>query len=568
MGDSTYLERAQALGSALSSAPWKSLSVLAAILLALSFLWVWTFAAKKWYWKLTPLLLGQAASLALSLQIGSWLVSYPLLFVLPSLLIGWVWYLFSDYSTPDRESKTRVRYRTNKGTKYFDISSHMAIFGSTGSGKTESGFVPILRHICKWKLPAFIFDYKEGELLEKFLPFYNFYKKEHLKEKAEGKESKPLPELKIINLPKPNFSNHFNPFNAQYISTIEEVEAISQTFFDNLYPGAKEGDFFKMAGSAGFAGTIQRFKEDFPHYCDFPHIAAMCLLTDGYQLAEFIEKSDRARILAAPYLDGKGNSKQMASMKSSLTSAIKRVATPNIFMVLSKEDAKAEINKPGEEGILAVVNDPTMDSVYLPVYSLITRIVADKVSRRDREFTYLVLDEGSALKIDRFDRMLATLRTFKILVIWGLQDRVQGEIMYGDKMLRSIFNNLVTRFLGRAGDPETATFYTRLFESQEKEEKSFTSGDGRTSVSRRKVEKKKYTEYQFQKRKRGQFYVFDIDGKDYDLRMKQTPYQKETLPQLNFYSDAEIQSNFEKVLREVKELIEQECPPVEEESPY
>ena len=47
-----------------------------------------------------------------------------------------------------------------------NIKRGIAIFGSAGSGKTESGFVPILKHAGERNIPCLCYDYKNGEITE------------------------------------------------------------------------------------------------------------------------------------------------------------------------------------------------------------------------------------------------------------------------------------------------------------------------------------------------------------------------------------------------------------------
>ena len=532
------------------------------ILLVLSTSWFFIFVIHSTLTRILLLLLSQIGAVALSHYMGNvWLV-YPSVMLFPPLIVGLLLRLMPlNWST---ENETTVKFGSNKGNLYIDISKHVGIFGSTGSGKTESGFVPIIVHIFKYGLSSLVFDYKDWELWEKVLGLHE--KARQSRESNRGGKEKnqyPLPELKCLYFNDPNYSDHFNPISPRFIEKMEDVEALASEFFNNLYPGDSEGNFFKESGAAAFAGVIWYMKENEPEKCTFPHVCALMITASSEDLIKLITQSDIATVLAAPFVDARDNERQLASVKSSVSAAIKKVCTPSMFMVMSKDEIDLDINNPDHPTILGLINVPQYDAVYLPVIALTSRLVMNKISQRNRRPTVIIFDEGSALKFKNLDRVLATLRTFKVLIVWGLQDKVQGAIMYGELVLKAILTNLSVTFFGKANDPDTAMFYGRLFETKmvSQKSKTYRDADVTTSVSQR--EEKKYKDIEFRRRKPGQFFIIDSFGRDSNVRLDEVSYEPTPAEIKHQYSEVEITDNFHRIFAEVRELVADHSTSVE-----
>lgn len=80
--------------------------------------------------------------------------------------------LFSLEGKIDPIWSVRFPIKNSKDLIILNIKRGMAIFGSSGSGKTESGFVPIIKHTGDRNIPCLCYDYKDGELTEIALYFY------------------------------------------------------------------------------------------------------------------------------------------------------------------------------------------------------------------------------------------------------------------------------------------------------------------------------------------------------------------------------------------------------------
>jgi len=74
--------------------------------------------------------------------------------------------LLSDTGKIDPIWSVKFPIRNSSPLIMQNIKRGIAIFGSAGSGKTESGFVPILKHAGERNIPCLCYDYKNGEITE------------------------------------------------------------------------------------------------------------------------------------------------------------------------------------------------------------------------------------------------------------------------------------------------------------------------------------------------------------------------------------------------------------------
>ena len=76
----------------------------------------------------------------------------------------------------------------------------------------------------------------------------------------------------------------------------------------------------------------------------------------------------------------------------------------------------------------------------------------------------MLLEEASTLRLLNMHRIPATLRSYDIVSVYVLQDKIQNDMMYGEKASKAILSNLSYQFFGKVNDPDTARYYERFFE--------------------------------------------------------------------------------------------------------
>ena len=481
------------------------------------------------------------------------------LFIIP-LSFGGLIYLFGYEKPPNPIFDIAIR--TDKGTKYVrNFLRGISIFGSAGSGKTISLIFPILKHFSEQKFAGIIYDFKDGELTELAIPLF--------KEK-----------LKIIAIHNASISARVNPISPKLINDENDINEIVAVLMDNLINnGAGKGDdFFKDSGSSLLSAVILKFWLDHPSFCTLPHVISFILAVDfsvqeqnfnqslGEQainqfakLKAFLTDNDRVAIQGSAFILGLASERQTASVLSTLANALRKISSPKTFWVLSGNEIDFDINSDENRSVISVLNEPKNSKFLSPINASIIHSISKQMMVRNRQPSFLCLDEAPTIKLLNMAQIPATMRSFQVGVIYCAQDIVQGIVQYGRDGFKEILANLSTQFFGKSNDPDTSKFYESYFELVKEKTKSisekgdFLSG-GRTITTGEK-EVSKYRASRFQNLKVGEFAMLS-DGKNQIYHIQAEQITSEKILEKKEISNSMLNSNFTKIINEVKLLID------------
>jgi hypothetical protein len=427
-----------------------------------------------------------------------------------------------------------------------NVKRGIAIFGSAGSGKTESGFVPILKHAGERNIPCLCYDYKNGEITE--IAHYFF-------QNSTIKQATIIPH-------SPMYSDRVNPFLPKYIPTEQHLRQQTKLIFANL----KKVDNVKESGSSFFdkipeptlAAVIWRLKVDYPEMCTLPHAVALCLVKTPTEIVDFISKNPYSRAIGSPLVDSLISENQVAGVKASLSLPLTDLALPTIFWVMSANDVDLDINNPENPTFLSIVNDPRLERINAPFISVIISTAINSMQIRNRPASFLLFDEGTTFYIDGISKIPATMRSYNIATVFSTQDRALAKENYGDVITSSLLANLSYQMIGKANDPDSVRYYKNISEEIEKRtvSRSFTNsvigGDTRTSEGTR--ETSKYKNQDFTGLKQGQFFVF-ADGKDKLYNFDLFPFKRLELKVKHHITEQDLNDNFNRIMEDVKDII-------------
>lgn len=424
-----------------------------------------------------------------------------------------------------------------------NIRRGISIIASAGSGKTESVIYNLLLHFKKEQFCGVIHDYKDFEISEIAYPLF--------RESANT--------FYIVSF-DPIYSR-VNPIAPRYLPDEESVYEVSRVLLENLLE-VKEADgnstsrFFKDAVEGLISGLIWRLRTDYEDYCTIPHLIALYQQLTTKGLLKFLKGNITSRAMADAFISGIGSERQTAGVKSTLANAFKKITTRKIFMVLSADDIPLNINNPDNPAIVSIVNNPKKDASLSPVIATIMHTITKQMSERKMKPSFVLMEEASTLRMLNMPRIPATLRSYNIATIYVLQDKIQNDILYGDKAGKAILSNLSYQFFGKANDPDTARYYESFFEIVKNPTRSISKGTGwsweaRVTKGEREVPKRRAEI--FYKLKQGEFIVFS-DGKDRRIRFA-APKIHRDLPSPKNYTKQEINDNFNRIHNEVKTLF-------------
>jgi type IV secretory pathway TraG/TraD family ATPase VirD4 len=261
--------------------------------------------------------------------------------------------------------------------------------------------------------------------------------------------------------------------------------------------------------------------------------------------------------MASAFISGKDSDRQTAGVKSTLANALKKISSKQLFMALSADEVPLNINGLKKPGIISVVNNPKYESAYSPVIATIIHTITKQMSMRSKNHSFLLMEEAPTLRLLNMHRIPATLRSYDICTIYVMQDKVQNDMMYGDRASRAILSNLSYQFFGKVNDPDTAKYYERFFELTKKETTSVNRGhnlnfDTRITTGEKEVSKNRADT--FFKLKQGEFISY-ADGEDRKVWFRAPKINKSLPVAKKIFSEQDIIANYQKVFEEARSIF-------------
>ncbi|MAP56059.1 MAG: mobilization protein [Altibacter sp.] len=475
------------------------------------------------------------------------LVQGSLYLICPLLLINTVLYVFLHKSdkTVNINNIYQVSFKSNKGIfKIENIKRGASVIGSAGSGKTESVVYGFLKHFQKHSFCGVIHDYKDFEITEMAYPLFR---------------DSDIP-FKVISFDR--IIHRVNPIAPKYLENEESVNEVSRVLIENLLEQREAGTtgttkFFNDAAEGLIGGLIWKLKTSYPHFCTLPHLIAVYQYLDTDSLVSFLETNTTSRAMADAFISGKDSERQTAGVKSTLANALKRISTQRIFMALSADEVPLNINHKENPAVISVVNNPKFETSYSPVIATIIHTITKQMSVRNSIPSFLLMEEAPTIRLLNMHRIPATLRSYDIVTIYVMQDKIQNDMMYGDKASKAILSNLSYQFFGKVNDPDTAKYYERFFEIVKKETTSVNRGynlnfDTRITTGEREIPKIRADV--FFRLKQGEFITY-ADGTDKKVQFRLSKIKRQLPQEIKEYSNADLEANFERIYDEARSIF-------------
>ncbi len=476
----------------------------------------------------------------------SWTLANIILYiVIPVLILGMIAYvyLFSEGKSKI-DKKYQVHFKLKGGRfKIDNIKRGISIIGSAGSGKTESVVYNLLQHFAKHNFCGIIHDYKDFELTEIAYPLF---------------KDKDI-DFYIISFDK--IHHRVNPIAPRYLPNEESVNEVSKVLIENLLEqnlsdATGSSKFFADAVEGLLSGLIWKLKTAYPQYCTLPHLIALYQTMSTKKLIAFLKSDFTSRAMASAFINGIESEKQTAGVKSTLANAFKKISSQKIFMALSADEVPLDINNQSNKAIVSIVNNPQYESAYSPIIATIMHTVIKQMSVRNRESSFVLLEEAPTIKLLNMHRIPATLRSYDIATIYVMQDKIQNDMLYGDKASKAILSNLSYQFFGKVNDPDTAKYYERFFEIVKNPTKSISKGTGlswEARITKGEKEVPKRRAEIFFRLKQGEFIAF-ADGEDRKIHFKHFDIHKVSVF-THIISDLDIKMNYKHTYVQIKSIF-------------
>ncbi|MBC3538961.1 conjugal transfer protein MobC [Rufibacter sediminis] len=317
------------------------------------------------------------------------------------------------------------------------------VTGTPGSGKSFAVVNQFIRqHIAKG-FAMYIYDYKFDDLSR---IAYNTLLRNYDKYPVK-------PSFYVINFDNPAKSHRCNPLLPSMMSDIIDAYESSYTIMLNLNKKwiEKQGEFF-VESPINFLAAIIWFLRLYENgkYCTFPH--AIEFLSRKYEeifpiLGSYPEIENYVKPFVSAF-EG-GAMEQLEGQIASARIPLSRLASPQLYWVMSGNDFTLDLNNPQAPKVLCVGNNPDRQAIYGAALGLYNARIIKLINQKHKLKSSVIIDELPTIYFKGLDNLIATARSNKVSTLLGFQDFSQLERDYGRAEATVIKNTIGNIFSGQ-----------------------------------------------------------------------------------------------------------------------
>ena len=351
----------------------------------------------------------------------------------------------------------------------------LLVIGTPGAGKSYFVIRHVITQHIRKGFTMFIYDFKYDDLS---LIAYNTLLK------CRSSYAKP-PAFYVINFDK--FYHRCNPLDPATMEDITDATESSRTIMLGLNRDwiKKQGDFF-VESPINFLTAIIWFlkKYDNGKYCTLPHAIELMQL-DYKTLFPLLRTEPEIDALINPFESAFRHEarEQLEGQVASAKIGMARLASPQLYYVLSGNDFTLDINNPDEPKIVCLGNNPQKQQVYGAVLSLYISRLIKLVNKKQRLKSSLIFDEFPTIYFNGIDSLIATARSNKVATTLAVQDYSQLKKDYGRDQAEVIMN-LAGNVISGQVVGETSKLLSERFGKIVQERSSISINRSDSTVSR------------------------------------------------------------------------------------
>jgi len=352
----------------------------------------------------------------------------------------------------------------------------LTVLGTPGAGKTYF----VIRHIISQHIrkgfSMFIYDFKYPDLAK---VAYNTL--------LRHTGAYPIkPQFYVINFDDLSRSHRCNPLDPGTMDDITDAMEAARTIMMGLNREwiRKQGDFFVESPIIFVTAIIWYLKKYRGGiYCTLPHVVEL-MQVEYAKLFAVLKKEREIDALINPFISAYENDamEQLEGQISGAGIAMARLASPQLYYVLSGNDFTLDLNDPEHPKLISLGNNPQKQQVYGAVLSLYITKMIKLVNKPGKLKSSLVFDEFPTIYFNGIDTLMATARSNKVATTLALQDYSQLRRDYGREQADVVMNISGNVVSGQVGG-DTAKALSEMFGKimQDRQSTSVNSSD--TSVS-------------------------------------------------------------------------------------
>jgi len=315
------------------------------------------------------------------------------------------------------------------------------VLGTPGSGKSYTIVEEYIKQHIQKGFAMLVYDFKYPDLSK---VAYNYFLKYH-------RVYSHKPRIYMVNFDEPMNSHRVNPIAPRLIQNQADALATSEALFLNINKEyIKKKDFF-TSSAVNLVAAIIWFLRSFQSakYCTIPHVISLLSLSDKI-LFSILGKQEDIKPLLSPFADAlsKEAYEQLSGQTASARIPLSRLATKELFWILSGNDVELDINNPKHPALLFLANNPQTQKSYGAIFGLLASTITRIINKKNRLPLSLIIDELPTIYINGLDNLIATARSNKISTLLSFQDLAQLERDYGREVANAIFNTVGNKITG------------------------------------------------------------------------------------------------------------------------
>ncbi|MEO3402939.1 conjugal transfer protein MobC [Mucilaginibacter sp. CAU 1740] len=478
---------------------------------------------------------------------------------------------------PQEERLLENEFSVNLPTKYvlkgkvrdgwinlINLFRALLVLGSPGSGKSYF----IIRHVITQHIrkgfAMFVYDFKMPDLA---VIAYNTW----LKHKGGYRIQ---PEFYSINFDDLSRSHRCNPLDPSAMLDLTDAVESARTILLGLNREwiKKQGDFF-VESPINFLTAIIWYlrKYNDGEFCTLPHVIEL-MQADYDSLFTLLGTQKEIDVLINPFISAykRDAVEQLEGQIASAKITMARVASPQLYYVLSGNEFTLDINNPDAPKIVCMGNNPQKIQIYGAVLSLFTNRLLKIINQKDKLKCSLVFDEFPTLTTDIIPT-IATGRSNLIATTLGIQDASQLRKDYGREQADVIMSIVGNMAVGQVSG-DTAKYVSEKIGRIMQDRESLSINRSDTSISRSKQLEAAVPASRISALSSGEFVGMVADNPDCKIELKafhgeivndHTALKKEidgyvALPEVRKISSAIVERNYLQIKQDIRDIIELE----------
>lgn len=441
----------------------------------------------------------------------------------------------------------------------------LLVIGSPGAGKSWFVIQHVIKQHIEKGFAMFVYDFKYDDLSR---IVYNW-----LQQNKHCYTVKPS--FYVINFDNLSVSHRCNPLDPSTMNDITDATESARTILLGLNREwiNKQGDFF-VESPINFVTAIIWFLRKYADgkYCTLPHVIEL-MQAEYDELFPVLNTQPEIEVLVNPFITAYQNDamEQLEGQVASAKIGMARLASPQLYWVLSGNDFTLDINNPKHPKIVCVGNNPEKQQIYGAVLSLYISRLVRQVNKKGMHKCSLVFDEFPTIYFNNIDSLIATARSNKVATTLAMQDFSQLKKDYG-KEQADVIVNITGNIISGQVMGETSKLLSERFGKIMQDRQSVSVNRTDTSTSHSKQLDSAIPASKIAALSSGEFVGLVADNPDEKIKLKMFHAEiindanklneevaaYKNIPVVSTVTQQQVMDNFYQVKMEVKRLINEE----------